>query len=300
MVLPSDFFVQFYTRANDFLAQTEAQAQLWEADVALHQDIVHQWFQGKSLPLQILDYWRSQSQRFALPNIAVVDYAMPAATGLEVLQAAAAWPTYRILLTGKADEYIAVDAFNDGLIDRYVTKQRPDLVQHFISVLRQLHSAPLEKHESVWRNVLRRSQQQALQDRAVQLALRDWIKVHRCVEYVVLPEPFGLLALDTNAQVHWLQFEMYKDLSAAVDLASAAGQSPQTLSAIAQGEALCDAEWLLAAGLSSAPKSVPTILLGTGGHLVAAHFPQPELGTVGTSHRAFIASLPKRFVDQQD
>ncbi len=300
MVLPREWCVRFHTRMDDFLSQTRAQALLWEDDVAQHKDIINRWYQGKPLPAQILDYWRSQAHRYGLPGIAVVDYAMPAATGLDVLQACAAWPTHRVLLTGKADEHIAVAAFNDGLIDRFVTKQQPDLVQHLITSLRQLYNAPLDFHEGIWRSVLRRGQQQALQDRAVQQALIEWLKTHHCVEYVVLPEPFGLLALDVNGHAHWMQFEMHKDLAAAVDLASAAGHSADLIQAISQGQALSDAEWLQALGSESLPQTAPAMALGTGGHLIAAHFPQFAMGVMGICHRAFLASMAKRSVDEAE
>lgn len=297
IVLPRDWCIRFHTRTRDYLAQINAHALQWEEDIAQHQDMINHWSKGKSLPRLVLDYWRSQSHRYGLPSIAVVDYAMPAANGLEVLKASPAWPPYRVLLTGKADEHTAVAAFNDGLIDRYVTKQSPDLAQQLISALRQHFNAPMDFHEGVWRNVLRRSQQQALQDRAVQQALIDWLKKHSCVEYVVLPEPFGLLALDAAGHAHWLQFEMHKDLAAAVDLAKAAGHDESTVAAIAQGQVLSDAEWLQATGHANAPQSAPAIALGTGGHLIAAHFSQQGLGVIGLGHRAYLASLPERGVD---
>lgn len=297
IVLPHDWCIRFHTRTRDYLAQINAQAEQWEDDVAKHQEIINQWYKGKPLPTLVLDYWRTQSQRYGLPSIAVVDYAMPAANGLEVLRASPAWPPYRVLLTGKADEHTAVAAFNDGLIDRYVTKQHPDLVQQLIGALRQHYYAPMDFHEGIWRNVLRRSQQQALQDRAVQLALTDWLKAHDCLEYVVLPEPFGLLALDAAGYAHWLQFEMHKDLGAAVDLAKAAGHDETTVAAIAQGQLLSDAEWRQATGSTHAPQSASALALGTGGHLIAAHFPQNALGMIGLGHRAFLASQPERGVD---
>ncbi len=297
IVLPREWCIRFHTRMRDYLAQIHAQSQQWEDDVALHQEIINQWHKGKPLPGQILDYWRTQSHRYGLPSIAVVDYAMPAANGLEVLKASPPWPPYRVLLTGKADEHTAVAAFNDGLIDRYVTKQHPELVQQLVGALRQHYGAPMDFHEGVWRNALRRSQQLALQDRAVQQSMLDWLKRLDCMEYVVLPEPFGLLGLDAAGQAHWLQFEMYKDLSAAVDLASAAGHDASTLAAITQGQMLSDAEWLQALGTTQAPQAVPAVALGTGGHLIAAHFPQSTLGQIGLGHRAFLASLPERGVD---
>jgi CheY-like chemotaxis protein len=297
IVLPRDWCIRFHTRMRDYLAQINAQAQQWEEDVAQHQDIINQWYKGKPLPGLVLDYWRTQNHRYGLPSIAVVDYAMPAANGLEVLKASPPWPPYRVLLTGKADEHTAVAAFNDGLIDRYVTKQTPDLVQQLVSALRQHYNAPMDFHEGIWRNALRRDQSLALQDRAVQQALADWLKAQNCVEYVVLSEPYGLLALDASGHAHWLQFEMYKDLVSAVELAKVAGLDTASQLAIGQGQVLSDLEWLHAMGIEGRPQTAPAMAMGTGGHLIAAHFQQKALGTIGLGHRAFLADMPERCVD---
>lgn len=300
IVLPREWSIRFHTRMRDYLAQVHAHALQWEDDVAKHQEMVSLWHKGKSLPSLVLDYWCTHQQRYGLPSIAVVDYAMPAANGLEVLKASPSWPPYRVLLTGKADEHIAISAFNEGLIDRYLTKQNPDLVQQLTSALQQHYSAPMDFHEGIWRNVLRRAQLQALQDRTVQQALVHWLKQHHCAEYVILPEPFGMLALDTAGYAHWLQLEMHKDLGAAVDLAKAAGHDQATLAAIAQGQLLSDTEWLQAIGQSTSPQTAPTMVLGTGGHLLAAHFQQKHLGTMGLGHHAYLANLPERGVDTDE
>lgn len=297
IVLPRDWCIRFHTRMRDYLAQINAQSLQWEADVMQHQEIINQWYGGKPLPGLVLEYWRTQDNRYGLPSIAIVDYAMPAANGLEVLKASPPWPPYRVLLTGKADEHTAVAAFNDGLIDRFVTKQTPDLIQQLVSALHQHYNAPLDFHEGIWRNALRRSQALALQDKTVQLALIDWLRKHDCVEYVILPDPFGLLALDNSGYAHWLQFEMHKDLSIAVEMAAAAGHAASSLAAIANGRLLSDAEWLQAMGSSNVPQTAPAVSLGTGGHLIAAHFPLEAEGKMGLGHRDFLASLPERGVD---
>ncbi len=297
IVLPRDWCIRFHTRTRDYLAQIQAQSHQWEDDVGIHQDIINQWYRGKALPNLILDYWRSQSLRYGLPSTAVVDYAMPAANGLEVIKSSPAWPTHRILLTGRADEHTAVAAFNDGLINRYVTKQSPDLVAQLTHALRQHMNAPLDFYQGMWRNILRRDQLLALQDRAVQLALTDWLKANHCVEHVIFPEPFGMLCLDATGHAHWLQFEMYKDLPLAVEVAKAAGLNEPALQAMARGQMLSDLEWLHALRSDDAAQTAPALSLGTGGHLIAAHFAQTGLGLIGMSHHAFLAIQPERGVD---
>ena len=42
------------------------------------------------------------------------------------------WPGSRVLLTGQADEQVAVRAFNRGLIDQFIAKQTPDISRRLI------------------------------------------------------------------------------------------------------------------------------------------------------------------------
>ena len=54
--------------------------------------------------------------------------------GLKVLETLVDWPGSRILLTGQADEQIAVKAFNSGLIDQFVPKQTHDITRHLLGL----------------------------------------------------------------------------------------------------------------------------------------------------------------------
>ncbi|MFM7331583.1 MAG: hypothetical protein ACKO1L_07965 [Brachymonas sp.] len=166
-----------------------------------------------------------------------------------------------------------------------------------LTYLTQLYRRPLDSHDGIWRSALRKSQQQVLQDREVQLALAQWLKQLNCIEYVVLAEPFGLLALDLSGHAHWLQFEQFKDLVVAVDVAQAAGLPADDLRKIQQGLALSNAEWHQAMQRGDEPEVSPTRILGTGGHLVVAHFALTSLGKLGASHEEFLAKLPSREVD---
>src|SRR4051812_28713831 len=63
-----------------------------------------------------------EPQRFMTPSVVVVDYSMPQMNGVDFCQALSGLSCKKILFTGAADEKIAVDAFNRGLIHRYIRK----------------------------------------------------------------------------------------------------------------------------------------------------------------------------------
>ncbi|MGA2655678.1 MAG: response regulator, partial [Gammaproteobacteria bacterium] len=57
-------------------------------------------------------------KRFFENTVLVVDYAMPSMHGLDVCKELRHFPIKKIMLTGEADDTIAVEAFNQGLIHK--------------------------------------------------------------------------------------------------------------------------------------------------------------------------------------
>lgn len=60
--------------------------------------------------------------RFNRITTIICDYSMPEMNGLEFFQKISMLPVKKILLTGKADTDIAIEAFNAGIIDFYIKK----------------------------------------------------------------------------------------------------------------------------------------------------------------------------------
>lgn len=67
-------------------------------------------------------------KRFESVSTVVVDFSMPGMNGLEVCEKITDPSIQKILLTGEGDENLAVEAFNKGLIHRYIKKQDPDVI----------------------------------------------------------------------------------------------------------------------------------------------------------------------------
>ncbi len=62
------------------------------------------------------------SNRFKQISTIIVDYDMPGMNGLEVCRQITSSHIQKIMLTGAATHKIAVDAFNEGLIDQFIQK----------------------------------------------------------------------------------------------------------------------------------------------------------------------------------
>ena len=252
---------------------------------------------GPALIAQILRYWGEHSQRYALTQVCVVDYSMPGMDGLQVLSELVDWPGLRVLLTGQADEQIAVDAFNRGLIEQFIAKQTPDISRRLIETLGRLQATASGRHSQIWRSTLTQSQNALLRVPSIARDLTEFV-ADRWVEYVVIGRPFGILGRDANGRVGWLQLEPVSGLGELAELAGAAGVSSQAVPEIQKGKKLAALELGQALGRTNAPELNPALPIGQEESLLGALFAVgiEHSPHASTCYHRWLAGQPKRFV----
>lgn len=83
----------------------------------------------KTLDVNIRDIYKEvyNKERFNQISTIIVDFDMPEMNGLEFCSALENKHIQKILLTGAADEHLAVEAFNEGIIQRFLQKQDSDI-----------------------------------------------------------------------------------------------------------------------------------------------------------------------------
>jgi CheY-like chemotaxis protein len=90
----------------------------------------------------------ARPSRFQEVAAVVVDYDMPGMSGVEFLASIADLRCAKVLLTGVANETVAVKAFNAGIVDLYLRKTEPDSANrlvHFLNDAKNRHCS-----ESGW------------------------------------------------------------------------------------------------------------------------------------------------------
>jgi CheY-like chemotaxis protein len=222
LVLPRHWHLKLFLRPHDCINYLQQEPPFWEADAWNQQQLVEHWREGKPLIPQLLGYWSKYTERYALTRVCVVDYSMPAMDGLQVLGELVDWPGSRVLLTGQADEQVAVNAFNRGLIDQFIAKQTPDISHRLIDAVENLMAAPNPRHSQIWRATLTPQQNALLRVPSIGRDLTDFVS-KRWVEHVVIGDPFGVLGMDADGQVSWLQLEPVSGLEDLAVLAQAEG-----------------------------------------------------------------------------
>jgi CheY-like chemotaxis protein len=264
-VMPEDWFVHLMLRPAACIGRLLDETTFTELDMWRQQDIVNRWRSGTALIPQILKYWREDGiARFTLAQVCVVDYSMPAMSGLKVLSDLTSWLGSRILLTGRADEQMAVSAFNRGLIDQFIPKQSPDIRQRLTDAIRGLLDKPNQRHEQTWRATLTREQSALLSDSVVSGELDKLAAKQGWVEHVAIGVPFGILALDSKAQAMWLQLEPPDRLAELAEMAASQGWDTSTTAQIRSGQKLIDLELQLELGADQKARPREAFVMGGG------------------------------------
>jgi CheY-like chemotaxis protein len=298
LVLPRHWHVKLFLRPVECINYLQQEPPFWEADAWNQQQLIDHWRAGKPLIPQILGYWSKYTERYALTRVCVVDYSMPAMDGLQVLGELVDWPGSRVLLTGQADEQVAVRAFNRGLIDQFIPKQTPDISHRLIGAVDHLLSTPNARHAQTWRVTLSQEQNALLRVPSVMrelgvFAAKQWI------EHVVIGNPFGVLGMDGSGHVSWLQLETGDGLKALAELAEIEGVDRSDLQDIRAGRKLADLELRQALGRRDAPQLTAAFRVGREDvALVAALFPidPAHCPAAANSYSSWLARQEKRHV----
>lgn len=164
-------------------------------------------------------------QRFFEPSVFVVDYQMPGVNGLEICKQITNPYIKKVLLTGVADENVAIKALNEGIIDYYIHKGELELATKIITainMLQQQYFAELIKKYPFY------FQPSQINDSVFGRYFSDVCEKNNIVEYYFMDSPMGFLMLDSKGSVFILlaytegeveaHIEYCQDQSAPTDL----------------------------------------------------------------------------------
>jgi CheY-like chemotaxis protein len=173
----------------------------------------------------------TNQHRFDMPAVLVVDYAMPQMDGMEFFAAVRDLPCKKILLTGQADESIAINAFNRALIDRFIKKSDPNAMNLLESEIIKLQKDFFITRSSTLKDLLSRHSYTFLTDPAIALLAEQLKSRYQFVEYYLFPNPSGILFIDMQGKATLMvvatedslisQFEVAQDQDAPPELLTA-------------------------------------------------------------------------------
>jgi CheY-like chemotaxis protein len=177
---------------------------------------------------------RCHPQRFLTPSVLVVDYSMPGMDGIQFCEAVRDLPCRKILLTGVADERVAIEAFNRGLIDRYVRKSDAHALDRLEAELTQLQEGYFLAQSEALRMLLSLHDYSFVNDPAICGLVRELGARHKIVEHYLYKTPPGFLLYDREARPWLLAVETEQSMNAQYEIALDGGAPPSLLDALEQ------------------------------------------------------------------
>ncbi len=162
-------------------------------------------------------------QRFGFPAVIVVDYAMPQMNGVEFCEAIRDLPCRKILLTGQADDKLAVDAFNRKLIDRFVKKNDLHALGQLEAEIVKLQKTLFDEQTRTLSDLLSRHSHAFLSDPAIEALVGELCSRYRFVEHYLFPNPAGILFFDARGKATLMVIETEASLKAQLEVAEDQG-----------------------------------------------------------------------------
>lgn len=175
-------------------------------------------------------------QRFSEVSIIVVDYAMPGMNGLEFCQRMQNSSIKKILLTGQADEKTAIEAFNQGLIHRFIQKNDPNATELINDSIRILQQQYFQNMSDMIVKMLAVNSPNCLQDEKFSEFFKQLCEDKKIVEFYLTANSGSFLLLDEYAKSYCLIMKNAQDLKLHYDLAQDNHAPQEVLQQLHKGE----------------------------------------------------------------
>jgi CheY-like chemotaxis protein len=178
-------------------------------------------FERRTIALDVDQVYRIvlDPERFRTAAVVVVDYAMTAINGLDFCRALKGLPCKKILFTGEANEMIAVEAFNQGLIDRYLKKNDPSAMDRLEFEIAALEREYFIEKSGTLKDLLVQHTYSFVSDEAVVKLVDTLVARHGFVEYFLFPDPAGILFFDADGKSTLMVVETWAGLIAHLETA---------------------------------------------------------------------------------
>ncbi len=175
--------------------------------------------------------------RFDDASVLIIDYHMGETSGIDVCEALSNHPARKILLTGGKDkEKIVIEAFNKGLIHRFINKSDPifpALLKQAITMLREVYfrdlTTTLLPHIATTKASL-------LQHPAYINFTKNLHAQFNTVEHYLIDTVGSSLLIDADGNPLWLVIKHESEIGAYVNIAKDQDDSNPSTEALVQRE----------------------------------------------------------------
>ncbi|MEM8765802.1 MAG: hypothetical protein AAGE43_00025 [Pseudomonadota bacterium] len=190
------------------------------------------------LDLNLVEQEINHVDRFRRNSVLVVDYAMPSINGLRFCEMLDDPFIQKAMLTGVADEKLAVEAFNAGLIHRFIPKQSAESITTVRRFVEELLHEYFNQYTARLKTNLAIDPPEFLVDSTVAEYVHGLMAEHGLVEYYLIDDPPGLLMLRGNGELWRVAILDAADRARQLELARSFGAPAEVLERLGSGRGI--------------------------------------------------------------
>ncbi len=169
-------------------------------------------------------------ERFNSTSVIIADYAMPGMNGLDLFAKIKEKTFKKMLLTGEADDKLAVMAFNHNMIDQFVKKSWDITPDEILAKTKELERNYFNELSSKIYNPLLSDEESNLNCVAKKEFIDYFNEIftkNKIVEFYLTDTNAGFLLLDRKGKPYWLATRTAQELKEFSELASSYDEVPQ-------------------------------------------------------------------------
>jgi len=154
-------------------------------------------------------------KRYSEVSVIVVDYFMPQMNGIDFFKKIKNILAKKILLTGNADYKLAVSAFNDGLIDKFIIKEE-GIEENLFESINTFKKRYFQEFSETLLHVFDKGIKKAPQYTSIAFI---WRTKNKISEYYQYDGDGSCLGVDSTGSIHWLLICSEKDMHDYISIA---------------------------------------------------------------------------------
>ncbi len=167
--------------------------------------------------------------RFKMTSVAVVDFAMPQLNGRDFAQSLENSPYKILMLTGEADNNIAVELFNKGLIHKFILKAQKNYLEEMTKSIDELKTKYFLSLSNTLLASLGKDITSILADPAYVSKYDEIFKTHDIVESYLLDDFGSQLLLNEKGKPFWFFVKTEEGMQMLEDFVNDSRDSPVSL-----------------------------------------------------------------------
>lgn len=169
------------------------------------------------------------SNRHNLTSVIVVDHDMPSMNGIDFCKSLINFPIKKIMLTGAADHKVAIKAFNEGIIDKFILKDDPDVFQSIDNAIFELQQEYFSNlSELIIRNITATSYSYLENEKFIHF-FHNIIQSNNIVEWYLIDSLGSFIFLNKKSELLWLIIKSTYDIESDYQIAQDQNANPDII-----------------------------------------------------------------------